>query len=110
MSVMHRELASGRWDQLSLIEQMANIGSEVERTLNWKEKNNPDQSMKAFERALELFDLTLESSHQGCRLREIARAREVFVANFLNKDDDKSTKNYLRKYFLEFAVAARKGI
>jgi hypothetical protein len=34
MTVQHRELAAGRWFQLSLIEQPANTGSEVERALN----------------------------------------------------------------------------
>ena len=34
MSVQHRELAGGRWKQLSFIEQMGKIGSEVERFLN----------------------------------------------------------------------------
>ncbi len=38
MSYQHKDLAAGRWSQLSLIEQMANIGSEVERALNWRIK------------------------------------------------------------------------
>lgn len=33
MSALHRELAAGRWYTLSLVEQMANIGSEIERTM-----------------------------------------------------------------------------
>ena len=36
----HQSLASGRWQQLSFVEQMANIGSEVERALSWKEKRH----------------------------------------------------------------------
>ncbi len=32
--MIHKELASGRWAQLSFVEQMGNIGSEVERALN----------------------------------------------------------------------------
>ena len=31
MSYQHKGLAAGRWSQLSFIEKMANIGSEVER-------------------------------------------------------------------------------
>ena len=110
MSVMHQELASGRWNQLSLIEQMANIGSEVERAFQAQGKNNTERANKAFDRALELFDLTLACSYNVCRLREIARAREVFADTFLNKDNDESTEKYLRKYFLEFAYAVRKNI
>ena len=39
MSVQHHELASGRWNELSLIEQLGNVGSEIERALKWKKKN-----------------------------------------------------------------------
>ena len=55
MTVIHQELASGRWQQMPLVEQMANIGSEVERAFHWKEKNNSARSMKSIERALELL-------------------------------------------------------
>jgi len=34
MTAMHRELAAGRWFELSLVEQLANIGSEIERTIS----------------------------------------------------------------------------
>lgn len=30
MKYQHRELASGRWNELSLVEQLGHIGSEVE--------------------------------------------------------------------------------
>ncbi|MFH0887052.1 MAG: hypothetical protein V1843_02670 [bacterium] len=59
MSHQHRELASGRWQSLSLMEQLANVGSEVERTISWRKKNNADYSRMAFDRALELLDLTI---------------------------------------------------
>jgi len=45
--IQHKELAEGRWKDLSLCEQMANIGSEVSRTIKWKEKQNLIQSQKA---------------------------------------------------------------
>lgn len=35
MSYQHKELAKDRWAKMSLCEQMANIGSEVSRALNW---------------------------------------------------------------------------
>jgi|GEM_PF-4103523 len=57
-------------------------GSEVERGVNWRAKNNEAYAIKAFERALELMDLTLASTLKFSRLKEIACAREE-VANFL---------------------------
>jgi len=52
MTTMHRELAAGRW-----FEQMANIGSEIERTISWRGRNEKN-STTAFKRGLELLDLT----------------------------------------------------
>ena len=54
----HRELAAGRWARLSLAEQLANVGSEVGRLRRWRERDER-LATGAFERALELLDLTL---------------------------------------------------
>jgi hypothetical protein len=64
----HKELAAGRWFKFSLPEQMGNIGSEVHRSINWFLKKD-DRFQAAFERALELFDLTLKDR----RWKEIQR-------------------------------------
>ena len=108
MTYQHRELASGRWNELSLVEQLGNIGSEVERALKWKKKNNPDYCMRAFERALELLDLTLACPAHRHRLREIARTREILVDFFYGENQFKTTGKSLSAYFLHFACAARR--
>jgi len=107
MSYQHKDLAAGRWNNLSFVEQMANIGSEVERALNWRVKNNQAYSQQAFERALELIDLTLDSAKGFARLKEVARAREAIVDYFSGQNEFKSTEALWRKYFLCFAYAAR---
>jgi hypothetical protein len=38
MNYQHKELAAGRWKELSFFEQMANVGSEIERTVSWRKK------------------------------------------------------------------------
>jgi len=107
MSYQHKDLASGRWGQLSFSEQMANIGSEVERALNWQAKGNLAYSQKAFERALELLDLTLDSVTSPSRLKEIARLREAIADYFVGANQFKSTEISWRRYFSPFAYAAR---
>lgn len=109
MTYQHQSLAAGRWKQMTLIEQMANIGSEVERALNWKAKNNAPYCQKAFERALELLDLSLESAQGFPRLKELARTREALVDYFYGSNQYQSGEGLWRKYFLSFAVAARKN-
>ena len=110
MSYQHRDLAAGRWKELSLIEQMANIGSEVERALNWRAKNNAEYSRKAFERALELVDLSLDAATKGSHLKELARLREALVDYFFGTNEFKSTEASWRKYFTAFTYAARKDM
>ena len=108
MTYQHQDLAAGRWKQMTLIEQMANIGSEVERALNWKAKNNDPFCQKAVDRALELLDLSLESTQNFPRLKELARTREVLVDYFFGDNQYRSDERSWRKYFLYFAIAFRK--
>ena len=107
MAYLHKSLASGKWQELSLVEQLGNIGSEVSRAFRWQGKDEK-LFQKAVERALELFDLTLEDSRWRGRLREIARAREVFCDAFLGGKEYGSTLEDLNNYFLQFGLAARR--
>ncbi len=108
MKRQHRELASGRWKEMSLSEQMANIGSEVSRALNWRKKGNPEYSQKAAVRALELLDLSLDCMESLPRLREVARLREAVVDFFFGSNEFSSSEDLWRKYFDHFNYAARK--
>lgn len=108
MNAQHKELAQGRWFQMPFLEQMANIGSEVERALNWKARNNATYCQKAFERALELLDLTLDDSKNISRFKEIARVREAVVDYFAGINQFASTELSWKKYFSNFVFAARR--
>jgi len=77
---------------------MANIGSEVLRAINWRKKNFKYSRM-AFERALELLDLTIEDkkNHSSGKLKELLRTRELLVDYFFDniyKTNDKIWQNY----------------
>ena len=109
MSPQHKELAAGRWSQLSFLEQMAHIGSEVERALNWQAKRNASYCQRAAERALELMDLSLDTVREGARLKEVARAREALADYFFGTNQFLSTADSWRKYFSSFAYAARRN-
>jgi hypothetical protein len=86
MSYQHKSLVNGRWNKLSLIEQMANIGSEVLRAINWKNRKNREYFRLAFYRALELIDLTIADRKNINRLKEIIRMREVLVDYFYGQE------------------------
>lgn len=107
MTMQHKDLAQGRWALLSFVEQMANIGSEVERSLNWRGKGNLPYANMAFERALELIDMTLDSLTTKTRYRELARLREAVVDYFAGANEFGSTPSSWRGYFLPFVFLAR---
>jgi hypothetical protein len=107
MSVQHQQLAGGKWNDLSLVEQMANIGSEVERTINWKFKGNNEYSQKAFERALELLSLTIDDKKNRKRLKELVRDYEVLVDYFAGENLYGSSDKLWHNYFFAFNWAAR---
>jgi hypothetical protein len=103
----HKDLTLERWQELSFYEQMANIGSEVFRTMSWRQKN-PQYSQLALERALELLDLTLEAAVKSkSRLKELARLREALVDYFLFDNTFRSSDEQWQKYFGAFNYAAK---
>lgn len=107
--MIHAELAAGRWSALTLAEQLAHVGSEVDRAMRAWETHRPDRFEKAFHRALELFDLTAQDERwRGPRRREILRAREEFCRLFFDDDPPPGSARGLRNYFLHFAVLARR--
>ncbi len=107
MKYQHRQLASGRWGQFSLIEQMANIGSEVERAISWKKKKNDSYSQMAFERCLELLTLTIADPKNKDRLKELTRLKEVLLDYFLGDNQYSSSEELWHRYFTPFTWAAR---
>ena len=102
----HPGLAAGRWRTLSLAEQLANVGSEVGRM-----RRARDERLRngAFERALELLDLTLADPRWRTRLKEIARARELLCDAAAGGSEYGTTLEDLDRYFLAFAVVARRS-
>ncbi len=108
MTPQHKELASGRWAEMSFAEQMANIGSEVSRALNWQKKDKKDLSQRAFNRALELIDMTISPVRKYSKLKELFRVREALVDFFYGKNQFCSSEILWRKYFDHFAYLARK--
>lgn len=95
---------------MDFISQMANIGSEVGRTLKWKQKGNTALAKNAFIRALDLFDLTIKvgrnNSPQSSRdsmLREVLMARDQFCEEYLSEDSNAIAPS--DRYFSQFAKA-----
>jgi hypothetical protein len=104
--MLHTGLSPKHWFSLSINEQMANIGSEVERAIKWKDKNT-EYSNLANNRALELFDLTLDDAKYHDGIKEVTRARELWLDFFLGDNQYHQTAVLWHKYFNAFTYAAR---
>jgi hypothetical protein len=104
---IHKDLTPERWSKFSLFEQLANVGMDIERTIQWKNKGNKDYSEQAFERAMELLDLTIADSKnkKGTR-KELVRVREALKDYFVFNNDYCSTDEFWQNYFYNFAYAA----
>jgi len=108
-TIIHAQCAAGRWNELSPMQQLGNIGSEVERTLRAKETGNRERFEKAFERVLELIDLTINDPKWSGRRKELLRTREVLCDYSVGDNVYSITPDQLRKDFLYYGIAARAG-
>jgi len=111
MTKIHKDLSLNKWFNLSLFEQLANIGMDVERTIRWRNKENAEFSKKSFERVLELLDFTIADPKNRRQLKEIMRVREALVDHFVYDNEYASTDDSWQKYFFAFnyAVAVERG-
>jgi hypothetical protein len=108
MKTYHPGLAAGRWFTMSLAEQMGNVGSEYERTLNWKQRGDAGRFEHAFARLLELLDLTIADPRwRNHRLKELTRTREVICEEFYGAPVASQQGSNLQNYFLYFGILAR---
>lgn len=98
---------------MPLMDQMANIYSEVGRTAKWKRQSKPQLAQQAFIRALDLIDLTIAVGRTGKNtppadrvplLRELLGCRDLFCEEFLSPDPDALKPS--ERYFSHFARAA----
>ena len=100
--MQHKDLEKS-WLNETIGYQMANIGSEVSRAI--KNRNKPTRFQGAFDRALELFDLTilsLQKKNLSGELREVCRAREEFC-DYFNDNEFKTDPIKMQKYYDQFA-------
>jgi len=109
--IYHKELAAGRWKELSFIEQMGNIGSEVGRAFRYFKERDEQRFSIAFEMAMELFELTLQDERwMGLNTeKEVIRTRDLFctlVKNTGLTNELEKEMNSLDDYFLWYGALA----
>jgi len=103
----HKNLEKS-WKEQSVAYQMANIGSEVSRAI--KNQDKPARFQGAFDRALELFDFSIDGAQEReawGTLRELCRAREEFCDYFYGHQYGTDPIK-LQSYYDQFAMLLQK--
>ncbi|MBA5870446.1 MAG: hypothetical protein GDA68_10685 [Nitrospira sp. CR2.1] len=90
------------------MEQLANVGSDVARAARWYGKG-PQRCEQAFDRAVELLDLTIVDEWWKGRRKELTPARELLCDAMFGGKTYGSDWASLDRYFFHFAMAARAG-
>lgn len=106
MKTLHTDLANGRWFTMPLAEQMGNTGSEIHRLVITQNKDQ-GRFNSAFDRALELIDLTLADPRWKKGYKEIARVREVLCDIYFGENQYNTSLEALDNYFFQFGLMAR---
>ena len=105
LNYIHSAEARKDWQTRPITYQMGNIGSEISRSLKWTEKGNQARADKAIDRALELFDFTIEANVKNhARLTEILKAREEFCDYFFNNNSYRTDPAKMQKYYDGFVI------
>ena len=102
---IHSNELHQNWKNYPIAYQMGNIGSEVSRSLKWVKKGNKKRADVAIDRALELFDFTIEANVKNhARLTEILKAREEFCDYFFGGNSWHTDPTKMQKYYDSFAM------
>jgi len=102
----HKELTEEKWQSLPFFEQMANIGAEIGRAINWREKDK-ETSTASLYRGIELLDATIkDKKNHKSRLIELCRVREAVVDYFCFDNIYGSNDEKWNNYFYGFNYAA----
>lgn len=101
-------MAGGRWFELSLTEQLGNIGGEYNRAIVAKRKGDEERYQSACDRTLELCELTVDDPRWRGKpaLRELCRLKEEVARTLV---DEQQPDSLLQAYFDGHAYAARIG-
>lgn len=109
--VIHKGLSEGRWFTFSLMEQLGNVGSDIERAIAWKNKGETKDSEMALQRGIELLNFTIADPKNKKRRKELSRIKEALLDYFHGYNQYGYTDAAWQHYFYcyGYALALQKG-
>lgn len=82
---------------------VANLGSEIQRVLEWKEKDDKKSMQNAYKRALSIIDTIKNFGNRNANL-EMGILQETINNMIANDDRCKVNRDQISAYFNPFAL------
>lgn len=93
-----------RWNKMSISEQMLNIGGEIQRAVDRKEKNEDSLAKQYLSKALEWIELTKKDPKNAGRIAEINIVEDE-VKDYFEKNKYHNNKSSIMSYWNSFFTA-----
>lgn len=91
-----------RWHQMTVQEQLANVGSEVHRAIRFKNKNDEKKALNFVNAALDFLVLTQSDPKNRNRIQELGFCKEELIDYFIGENIYQTTDEMLIKYYDAF--------
>ena len=91
-----------KWYQMSVEKQIGNIGSEVNRAIQWQNKGNTDRARNFCNKAKELLQLSMEDPKNRHRRGEFFNGIVELEDRFFGENQYNTTDEMLKKYYDAF--------
>ena len=90
------------WFNMPVDMQISNIGSEVSRAINWKNRGNEKRMIGFCNKAIEFLNLSVEDPKNRHRIGELSFCIEELKDYFLGDNLYSTTDEMLHKYYDAF--------
>ena len=91
-----------RWFAMPVSMQLANVGSEVNRAIRYKNKNEPDKQVRFCDKAVELLQLSKRDPKNAHRQGELDFCIEELQDFFKGDNYYQTTEDKLMRYYDAF--------
>ena len=95
---------SARWNKMSISEQILNIGGEVQRAVDRKERHEMDLAKSYLNKALDWIELTKNDPKNKNRIEEISIVEDE-LKDYFSANKYKNNKNSIMSYWNSFFSA-----
>ena len=91
-----------RWFSMPIGIQISNIGSEVNRAIRWKNRNDRRKAENFCKKAIEFLEITKKDPKNIYRIQELDAAIEELRDYFMGENIYRTTDEVLKKYYDAF--------